>query len=331
MDEFDDDPYDRRPSKGTIAAIVGLIAVGAFVALTFMGGQVSTVLSNVGNSLPGDSVLGPVGGSEDGADGPAGADVPLDDPDGKANPVVDPAAAPADLLIVRTGEMQIEVADVDAAVATTRSRIAAIGGYVSSSEESAGAADPTATVTFRVPADRWDEALATVRDVATATRHVNVDTQAVTSQVVDLGARITNLRASEVALQKIMDQATKIPDVLEVQAKLSDVRGEIERLVAQKESLEEQAAFGTLSVSFMLPAPPVVEEVRAGWDPAVDADAAAGTLIKIAQRGVSFGIWVAIVGIPVVASFALAIGLVVAFVLVARRLIGRTETAPSEP
>jgi hypothetical protein len=106
-----------------------------------------------------------------------------------------------------------------------------------------------------------------------------------------------------------MDQATRIPDVLEVQAKLTEVRGEIERLVAQKVHLEEQAAFGTLAVTFALPAPPVVEEVKAGWDPAADADAAAGTLIKIGQRGASLGIWVAIVGVPIGLAL-LALGLV---------------------
>jgi hypothetical protein len=86
--------------------------------------------------------------------------------------------------------------------------------------------------------------------------------------VIDLGARITNLRATEAALQKIMEQATKIPDVLDVQSKLTEVRGEIERLVAQKLHLEDQAAYGTLVVTFVLPVQPVVEEVKAGWDPA---------------------------------------------------------------
>src|SRR6185503_2421265 len=123
--------------------------------------------------------------------------------------------------------------------------------------------------------------------LATATRNLHVETEAVTNQVVDLGARITNLRATEAALQAIMVKATK---VLDVQAKLTDVRGEIERLVAEKTHLEEQAAYGTLTVTFVLPATPVVEEVQAGWDPAADADAATATLIGFGQQLVSIGI-----------------------------------------
>ena len=113
-----------------------------------------------------------------------------------------------------------------------------------------------------------------MRGVAAEVRHLEVETQAVTNQVVDLSARIANLRTTEAALQAIMAQAAKIPEVLEVQGKLTEVRGEIERLTAQKVNLEGQAAFGTLAVAFVLPVTPVVEEVRAGWDPAADADAA---------------------------------------------------------
>jgi hypothetical protein len=112
-----------------------------------------------------------------------------------------------------------------------------------------------------------------------------------------------------------MVKATKIPDVLDVQAKLTDVRGEIERLVAENAHLEEQAAYGTLTATFVLPVAPVVEEVESGWDPATDVDAAAGALIGLGQRLVTLGIWVAIVGIPI----AIGLGILLAFAVVASR------------
>jgi hypothetical protein len=191
--------------------------------------------------------------------------------------------------------------------------VAAAGGYVSSSEESAAGEEASASVVYRIPADRWDEAVASLRGLATEVRHAVVETEAVTGQVADLGARITNLRASEAALQAIMAQATKISDVLDVQAELTGVRGEIEQLVAQKQGLEERAAFGTLSVVFRLPATPVTEEVQRGWDPATDVDRAAATLIGLGQGVASGAIWLAIVGLPLL----LTLGLVV---VVSRRL-----------
>ena len=323
MDDLDEPR--SGPSLHAFLLILGAIALTIVVSLIFLGGQVSSILSDVGNSIGGDSVGGGTTGPTTGQVEDGGGVTDTTDSDGKGGQVADAEAKAPELLIIRTGQLEIEVTDLGAAVAGARSRMIALGGYVSSSEEQAGD-EATATVTFRVPADRWDDALAAVRGVASETRHQQVQTQAVTNQVIDLGARITNLRATEAALQAIMAQATKIADVLDVQAELTAVRGEIEQLTAQKVNLEEQAAYGTLTVTFGLPAAPVVEEVRAGWDPAADADAAAGALIKIGQRLASFGIWVVIVGLPLLAI----LGVIFVLVLIARRLLWRTEPAPGE-
>jgi hypothetical protein len=277
-----------------------LIAVGiGFVALvllaSMLGGQTSTILSKVGSSIStpdqagGDTnnVGSGAGGSEDGG---------VDD----GGQVADAAAdRPPELLIIRTGQLEIVVSDLRAAVAAAGERVTAVGGYVSSSDESALGEQAGASVVYRIPADRWDDALAAVRGLASQTRHAQVQTEAVTSQVVDLGARITNLRASEAALQAIMLKATKISEVLDVRAKLTDVRGQIEQLVAEKAELEGRAAFGTLTVVFSLPITPAVEEVRRAWDPATDVDRATGALIGAGQAAASLAIWFGIVGVPV--------------------------------
>jgi uncharacterized protein DUF4349 len=317
----------NAPGKQTIAAVVGVTAAIALVGLIVLGGQTSSILSNVGNAI-GDPSTG--GAARSGAGGAEAAGDTTDArgaPEQNGGQVADADAPAPDLLIIRTGTLTIEVDDLDAAVAAARDRVAAVGGFVSGSDQSSATEEAAAAVTFRIPAGRWDDALAAVRDLGRATRALHVETEAVTNQVVDLGARITNLRATEAALQGIMTKATKIPDVLDVQAKLTDVRGEIEQLVAEKAHLENQAAYGTLTVTFVLPATPVVEEVKAGWDPAADADAAAGALIKIGQRLLSFGIWAAIVGLPIL----LALGALLALAFVAWRLIRRASPSAVEP
>ena len=318
------DHVDWTPGKGTIAAILGGIAAVALVGLLLLGGQTSMILSNVGNAIGDPGNGGPLAGGGTGRGDTTGEPPP---PDQTGGQVADANAIAPELLIIRTGQLTIEVGDLDAATAAARERVVAAGGYVSGSDQTAGGDDASAAVTFRIPASRWDDALAAVQGLATRTRNLHVETEAVTNQVVDLGARITNLRATEAALQAIMVKATKIPDVLDVQAKLTDVRGEIERLVAEKTHLEEQAAYGTLTVTFVLPATPVVEEVQAGWDPAADADAATATLIGFGQQIVSIGIWVGIVGIPIGIGF----GILIAFTLLAWRVARRVAPGVGEP
>jgi Domain of unknown function (DUF4349) len=216
------DLFEETPGKRTIAAILGGIAAVAFLGLALLGGQTSSILSNVGNAIG-------VPDERTGSNSSGGGDT-VEPPTGTASggttdrQVADADAIAPELLIIRTGQLTIEVGDLEAAVAQARARVVEAGGFVSGSDQTAGGDDATASVTFRIPADRWDEALAAVRGLAIATRNLHVETEAVTSQVIDLGARITNLLATEAALQAIMVKATKIPDVLDVQAKLTDVR-----------------------------------------------------------------------------------------------------------
>jgi hypothetical protein len=314
----DDETY--RPGWRTIAGTIALGGVMLVAVLVLLGGQTSTILSAVGASIPsGDG--GASGGGSTRVPGGDGSGGDATEPGG--DEIADAAAAPPELLIIRTGSLELEVGDLPAAVDEARRQVAAAGGYIDSSEESAAGGEAGASVVYRVPADHWDATVAAIRGVATEVRHATVHTEAVTEQVVDLGARIANLRTTEAALQEIMNQATKIPEVLEVQAELTGVRGEIEQLDAHKENLENRAAYGSLAVTFRLPATPVTQEVQQGWDPATDVDRATGLLIGLGQTLTTAGIWLAIVGLPM---FVAIVVVWRAVRLVSRRATGRAES-----
>ena len=131
-----------------------------------------------------------------------------------------------------------------------------MGGYVGASQTENVEDQPYATITYRIPADRWEDALDLLRGLNGLTsKVVGEQTQAVevTGQVIDLEARIRNLRASETALQEIASTATRITDVLEVQNQLTNVRGQIEQLSAALADLEDRAGFATLTATFSMP------------------------------------------------------------------------------
>ena len=122
-----------------------------------------------------------------------------------------------------------------------------------------------------------------------------------------------------------MARAAKIEDVLAVQKQLTDTRGQIEELVAQKTSLEDRAAFGSLAVTFQLPPQPAPAATRPpGWDPARDVDAASAKLVRIGQKATSAGIWFAIVGLPI--AFALGIAFAVGWLVYRASRAGRPTT-----
>ena len=263
----------------------------------------------------GAATPGPAQPESAGRDGAAGEDGTTDD----GGPA---AEAPDGALIVRTGSLELEVADLDAALAQARAVIATAGGYVSASEELDDGERRSAVITYRIPIDRWDAALADLRELAARVVRESTQAEEVTAQVVDLVARIANLRSSETALQGIMERAGTIEDVLSVQTRLNDVREEIERLVAQQQALEERAALATLSVSWSVPLVAVTEASQ-GWDLGAEIDHAAAQTVQAAQGLASVLVWLLVVGVPV-------LGPMILLAFVALKLAGRWNAARPE-
>ncbi len=258
----------------------------------------STSLTKVGGSGPStgsvpEGIVSTTGSSVDGAVAPQPA---------RAAPVTggpEADAVPSDLLIIKTGTLALQVTGIDAALGQASPKIAALGGYVSGSERSGDGESAVARVTYRIPAAHWDDALVALRGVADKVVAEQTQSAEVTGQVLDLGARIANLQATERALQAIMDRAIKISDVLDVQNQLTAVRGQIEQLETEKKHLEEQSAFGTLDVTYGLETVAVVA-AQQGYDPAGEVDRATASLVQVGQALATAGIWFAILWLPVI-------------------------------
>ena len=229
-----------------------------------------------------------------------------------------------DAKIVRTGSIELQVTDVVKATQLARDGIRDMGGYIGASQTSTMDDRPVATITYRIPVDRWEDALDLLRGLTgQSTKVISEQTQAVevTGAVVDLEARIRNLRASETALQGIASQATRVSDVLEIQAQLTNVRGEIEQLNAQLKELSDRAAYATLSASFSTQVV-AVEAAAKGWEPAQVVDEATASLVDILQALTTAGIWFAIVWLPILVGLGL-IGLAAGIILRRLGIIGR--------
>jgi hypothetical protein len=235
----------------------------------------------------------------------------------------DQVAVLDDAKIVRTGSLELEVADVAKALTGGRDAIRSVGGYIGASQQQRSGDETVATVTYRIPVARWEDTLAAMRALGTVVGE-KTDAIEVTAQIVDLDARIRNLKASEQALVGYAEKAPKVSDLLEIQARLTDTRGEIERLTAQQANLQDQAALATLTVTFGVK-PVEVTKTTESWDPAAEVDRASAILIGLGQSIVSFAIVLAIVWLPVLIVLGI-LGLV--GLALARRLGWRRPADP---
>lgn len=253
----------------------------------------------------GAPAAGPV--SQDGRYGSSVGDSTTGDTSGDTSDEPADPAAPvlADTaFIVREGTLAIEVTDLPAAVQQAQVMVTGLGGYVSGSEERNDTYEQFASITYRVPVERWFEALNGLRTLGQRVVSENTDAIDVTADVVDLDARLANLHASEAQYQAIMLQANTIDDVLKVQKVLNDVRGEIEQLQAQRDNLGNRAALATLTVNWQVPTTATAAAGQ-GWELGREVDRAVATLVTLTQGLATLVIWLAIGILPVVIPIGL--------------------------
>jgi len=153
-------------------------------------------------------------------------------------------------MIVRTAGLTVTTTDFDKARAGLDDILRRHRGYVGDlTLNTPSGAGRSFTATLRVPADQLDATIADLRKLG----RIDSETQSgqeVTAQYVDLEARLANARNTERRLTDLLSQRTgKLSDVLAVENEVDRVRGEIERMEAEKKNLANRVAFATVNAT----------------------------------------------------------------------------------
>ena len=109
------------------------------------------------------------------------------------------------------------------------------------------------TLVVRVPETQFGSALDQIGSTGSRVIQEKTTGQDVTEEFIDLEARLKTQKALELQFLEIMKQANKVPDALEVQRQIAEVRTEIEKLEGRKRFLENRASLSTISVSLQSP------------------------------------------------------------------------------
>ena len=123
------------------------------------------------------------------------------------------------------------------------------GEFVQDSTLKGAGRQAEATLTLRVAVDRLHVVLNELRKLGKVNSE-NVAGEDVTTQIVDLEARLRNDRRVEEELLKLFDQRQNAPlkEILELRDKLSQVRQAIEQITAQRERLGRLVSLATILI-----------------------------------------------------------------------------------
>lgn len=188
-----------------------------------------------------------------------------------------PAAPPAVKRdVVKTASMTIETANPAEAADKAAGIVDNVAGRVDSRIEDAGSGTGRArtSVVLRVPAAKLDETMRDLKALGTVER-AEITSEDVTSQRVDLDARIKALQTSVDRLLAIMRDARDPEALIKAEDALSARQADLDSLRAQREALGDQIDYSTVNVTFVAeriggPAPKdyqgFVGQIERGWD-----------------------------------------------------------------
>ncbi len=171
-----------------------------------------------------------------------------------------------DRKVTKNGEIRLLVKDAEETAEKINQTTITLGGFIQN-QNIREVKDNTksGTITVKVPADKFDEAINTFKNLGIKLENININAKDVTDQYIDLEAQLKNLQAEEQRYLEVLNRAYSVEDILKVSQYLSRVRGQIERLQGQLIYLDRQIDMSTITV--YLTAEAEVEVFGLRWRP----------------------------------------------------------------
>lgn len=210
-----------------------------------------------------------------------------------------PPSDSASRIVIKDTSLSLQVKDVAAQIKTIESTAKSLGGFLVDSYLSKPESAANGTITIRVPEDKRSEALEAFKKLAVKVVSESVSGTDVTDQYVDLQARLDVLTKTKLKYEEILDRATRVEDLLNVQQQLTSLQQQIDSVKGQQKYYEQSAKLSKVTIylstdELALPYTPTNE-----WRPAVVFKDAVRSLVGSFRGLVNLVIW-AIVYSPII-------------------------------
>jgi len=174
-----------------------------------------------------------------------------------------------------------------------------LGGFMVQSYLDSPQETPTATLTIRLPAKKLDQALFEFKKLAVKVVSENLSGVDITQEYTDIEERLKTLYKTKAKFEEIMEQATKVSDILEVQRELINLQQQIDSLVGQKKYLEKSATFARITIYLSTDELSLPYIPTDNWRPKVVFKEAVRSLVLTLRKIGTVTIW-ALVYLPLI-------------------------------
>ena len=149
-----------------------------------------------------------------------------------------------------TIDMNVETNDLDSLMENLEKEIRTQGGYVEDQNIHNGSTYASrryrsANLTIRIPDEKVDSFTSDISGMANVVSQ-NLRREDITLQYVATSSRVTALETEEARLLELLAKAETMEDLLEIEARLTDVRYELENYASQLRLYDNQVDYATI-------------------------------------------------------------------------------------
>ncbi len=161
-----------------------------------------------------------------------------------------PESVEVERMIIKNANIDMATNDFDSALSGIRGKISELSGEVTGSDQwgSEEYSDRYITLTVRIPAENYQSFIDGVSEIGEV-MGLHESSEDVTTQYIDLEARIESLEAQEDRLLELLEIAETVTEIMEIETHLSNVRYERESYTQQRLYLERQVSMSTIYIS----------------------------------------------------------------------------------
>lgn len=152
--------------------------------------------------------------------------------------------------IIRTANLRFETEDLEETHSRIVSSLKKFGGIVQNDRQENEYQSISRTLEVRVPSQNFDGFMSDVSKGVAYFDEKEISSSDVTEEYIDTESRIKTKKALEARYLELLKKANKVSEMLEVEAKLSEIREEIESKQARLNYLKSQVAMSTLTITF---------------------------------------------------------------------------------
>ena len=229
--------------------------------------------------------------------------------------------------LIRDVNMSVEARDFDGVLSQITDKVRELGGYVESSDVSGisvnsygGSQQRYADIRARIPADRLDRFVETVESAGNVTSKQEQVTD-VTLRYSDVQSRKKSMEIEQERLWALLEKAESLDAVVALEARLSEIRYELESYTSQLRLYDNQVDYSTVSINMrevkdLTPTAPdsIGTRIQKGFN---------RSLNNLGEAGTDLIVWIAS-NSPILLVLAVIIAAVILFVRgLSRRMQGR--------